>query len=157
MTNFSRKNKNNKHNNWMTKALAIAQHALPDDVPIGCLIVRNNTIIGTGFNTREQDNDPTGHAEINALRQAAAHLNSWRLNDCTLYVTLEPCPMCASAILQARVPMIVFGASDPIMGALGSKYALQTDTPQISVTSGVLESECSHTLKAFFKTKRHPH
>jgi len=143
---------------WMRRALRLAEEAAEqDEVPVGAIIVHKHKIIGTGANQREQLNDPTAHAEMIAITQAAASLESWRLIDCTLYVTLEPCPMCAGAILQSRIPRVVFGASDPKAGAVQSLYQLLND-PRLNhtaeVTGGVLGFECGQILTAFFEAKR---
>ena len=108
---------------WMRQALKLAQQAAEqDEVPVGAIIVHENKIIASAFNQREQLADPTAHAEMIAITQAASHLNSWRLLECSLFVTLEPCPMCAGAILQSRIPRIVYGALDPKAGAVVSLY-----------------------------------
>jgi tRNA(adenine34) deaminase len=143
---------------WMRRALRLAEEAAEqDEVPVGAIVVRNHKIIGTGANQREQLNDPTAHAEMIAITQAAASLESWRLLDCTLYVTLEPCPMCAGAILQSRIPRVVFGASDPKAGAVQSLFQLLND-PRLNhtaeVTGGVLGYECGKILTDFFEAKR---
>ena len=143
---------------WMRRALRLAEEAAEqDEVPVGAIIVHKRKIIGTGANQREQLNDPTAHAEMIAITQAAASLESWRLIDCTLYVTLEPCPMCAGAILQSRIPRVVFGASDPKAGAVQSLFQLLND-PRLNhtaeVTGGVLGFECGQILTAFFEAKR---
>lgn len=148
-----------QYRQWMQDALRLAHQALPADVPVGCVIVQKldgqYRQVAVGHNTREQASDPTGHAEINAIRDAAMQLGRWRLDDCLLVVTLEPCPMCASAILQARLSVVVYGASDPLVGALGGRYALHQDGPyNTAVVSSVLEAECAHQLSAFFKYRR---
>ena len=128
-------------------------------MPIGCVIVHNLTgeIIGRGFNRREMDADPTAHAEIIALRQAAGVMGYWRLVDCTLIVTLEPCPMCAGAIVNARIDHVVFGCRDPKAGATRTLYQI-CDDPRLNhrarVTEGVLADDCAGVLKAFFARKR---
>ncbi len=141
---------------WMRQAMALAESALPQDVPVGALVVSpEGDVIGQGFNCRERDNDPLGHAELVALKQAAAHLGTWRLSDCTLVVTLEPCPMCAAAICQSRVGRVVFGADDPLYGAMGSQmdmvvlYGSGTE-----VMAGVMAAECRDQLHSFFQRKR---
>jgi tRNA(adenine34) deaminase len=114
---------------FMREALAEAQKAYQlDEVPIGAVVVKNGEVIGRGHNLRESKKDPTLHAEIIAIRQAAAVLGGWRLTDCDLYVTIEPCPMCAGAILQARIRRLIFGARDPKAGCAGSLYNLLEDT-----------------------------
>lgn len=134
--------------------MGLAEQALPVDVPVGALILHQGEIIAQAYNRRELDKNPVGHAEVLALQAAAAHLGNWRLNETQLYVTLEPCPMCASAIMQARVGQVIFGAYDPIMGACGSRYGLLLDSPELPVRGGVLESECANQLRDFFKQAR---
>jgi len=127
------------------------------DVPIGAVIVYKDQIIGKAYNQREQLKDPTAHAEIIALTQAAAALQTWRLNGCTMYVTLEPCPMCAGALVLARMDRLVFGCDDPKTGACGSLYDIVRDerlNHRLKVTSGVLMDECSQLLQDFFQKKR---
>lgn len=143
---------------FMMRALQLAdQAASEDEVPVGAVVVHGNRIIGSGYNQREALNDPTAHAEMIAITQAAATLDSWRLEDCTLYVTLEPCPMCAGAIVQARVPRVVYGARDPKAGAVDSLFRL-LDDPRLnhrsSVTGGVLGDQCGMLLSEFFAAKR---
>jgi tRNA(adenine34) deaminase len=144
------------HDSWIQKALIVAERSLPQDVPVGAIVVdASHTVIGEGWNTREQASDPTGHAEMMALKNAAKHQGDWRLTDCTLYVTLEPCPMCASAILQARVSTVVYGATDPIQGALGSALNLATlYTTPVTVRGGIGEADCKTQLQDFFKARR---
>ena len=128
-----------------------------DEVPIGAVVVHNGEIVGRGHNLRETSNDPTTHAEMIAIRQAAQALDSWRLLDCTLYVTLEPCVMCMGAIILARIPNLVFGCRDPRVGAVGSIYNLAEDerfNHRVAVQEGVLEQECSTQLKSFFQRLR---
>jgi tRNA(adenine34) deaminase len=127
------------------------------DVPIGAVIVYQNQIIGKAYNQREQLQDPTAHAEIIALTQAAAFLESWRLHGCSMYVTLEPCPMCAGALVLARIDRLVYGCDDPKTGAIKSLYNIVTDERLnhiIDVTSGVLAEECSSLLQQFFRRRR---
>ena len=127
------------------------------DVPIGAVIVYQNQIIGKAYNQREQLQDPTAHAEIIALTQAAAFLESWRLHGCTMYVTLEPCTMCAGALVLARIDRLVYGCDDPKTGAVKSLYNIVTDERLnhiIDVTSGVLAEECSGLLQNFFRRRR---
>ena len=143
---------------WMRQALKLAQQAAEqDEVPVGAIIVHENKIIASAFNQREQLADPTAHAEMIAITQAASHLNSWRLLECSLFVTLEPCPMCAGAILQSRIPRIVYGALDPKAGAVVSLYQLLND-PRLNhrceTLSGVLANECGRILTEFFDRKR---
>lgn len=127
------------------------------DVPIGAVIVYKDQIIGKAYNQKEQLKDPTAHAEIIALTQAAAYLNSWRLNGCTMYVTLEPCTMCAGALVLARIDRLVFGCHDPKAGACGSLYDIVRDerlNHRLEVTPGVLVDECSRMLQEFFRHRR---
>lgn len=143
---------------FMRKALAEAKKAGDiGDVPIGAVIVREKEVIGYGHNLREKDNDPTAHAEVIALRQAAARLNSWRLTNCTLYVTIEPCPMCAGALIMARIDRLVYGAPDPKAGAVDSLFDLVRDprlNHRLEVTAGVLREECASLMQAFFRRLR---
>ena len=146
------------HEHFMRLALREAEQALAEDeVPIGAVIVHQERVIASGHNQREQLRDPTAHAEMIAITQAAAALNSWRLEDCTLYVTLEPCPMCAGAIVLARIPRLVYGASDPKAGAVQSLYHLLSD-PRLNhraeLVPGVLVDSCSELLSRFFQEKR---
>jgi len=140
--------------------LAITQAAIAQengDVPIGAVVVREGQIIGKAYNQREQLQDPTAHAEIIALTQAAAALENWHLNGCTMYVTLEPCPMCAGALVLARIERLVYGCDDPKAGACGSLYNIVQDerlNHRIEVTSGVLADECSELLQQFFQNRR---
>lgn len=127
------------------------------DVPIGAIIVRDGVIIGKGYNQREQLQDPTAHAEIIALTQAAAVAECWRLNGCTVYVTLEPCPMCAGALVLARIDRLVFGISEPKSGAAGSLYNIVQDerlNHRLTVTSGVLAQDCQSVMQEFFARRR---
>ena len=135
---------------------AAAAEALAE-VPIGALVVKDGQIIGRGHNLRETDQDPTAHAEMIAIRQAAEVLGSWRLLDCTLYVTLEPCVMCMGGIILARVPQLVYACRDPRVGAAGSIYNFSTDerfNHQVQVREGVLQQECSEQLRSFFRRLR---
>jgi tRNA(adenine34) deaminase len=128
-----------------------------DDVPIGAVIVCRDQVIGRAYNQREQLKDPTAHAEIVALTQAATFMESWRLHGCTMYVTLEPCPMCAGALVLARLDRLVYGCDDPKTGACGSLYDIVRDerlNHRLEVTSGVLADECSRLLQDFFKQRR---
>ncbi|MCA8999828.1 MAG: tRNA adenosine(34) deaminase TadA [Planctomycetaceae bacterium] len=147
-----------QHEHWMRAAILRAQAAFEaEEVPVGAVIVHDGRIIGEGFNQRETLQDPTAHAEMIALTQAADSLKSWRLIDCTLYVTLEPCPMCAGAIVQARVPRVVFGTADPKAGACGTLYQI-TDDPRLNhralVIPGILQEECRFLLQEFFAIQR---
>jgi tRNA(adenine34) deaminase len=147
------------YQNLMQQALALAnQAAIFDDVPVGALIVNDQgEIIGVGENLREKNNDPTAHAEIVAIKNAAQKIDNWRLDDLTMVVTLEPCAMCAGAIVQTRMKRLVFGAFDEKAGAVGSVWDVVRDTralTKIEVISGVLEKECAQVLTKFFKGKR---
>ncbi|MGY0694198.1 tRNA adenosine(34) deaminase TadA [Virgibacillus sp. FSP13] len=127
------------------------------EVPIGAVIVHNGEIIATGFNVRETSQQTLSHAELIAIEEANKKIGSWRLEDCTLYVTLEPCPMCAGAIIQSRIARVVFGASDPKAGCVGTLMNLLDDdrfNHQAEVTSGVLEKECGQLLTDFFRKLR---
>lgn len=127
------------------------------EVPIGAVIVHDGEIIARGYNVRETTQETLSHAELIAMEKANAQIGSWRLEDCTLYVTLEPCPMCAGAIVQSRVKRVVFGASDPKAGACGTLMNLLDDSRlnhQVASTGGVLGEVCSHMLKDFFKELR---
>jgi tRNA(adenine34) deaminase len=143
---------------FMQLALREAERALAEDeVPIGAVIVRDEQVIAAAHNQREQLRDPTAHAEMIAITQAAAAIGQWRLEDCVLYVTLEPCPMCAGAIVQARIPRVVYGAADPKAGAVATLYRLLED-PRLNhrceVTAGVSAVACGQMLTAFFQTQR---
>jgi tRNA(adenine34) deaminase len=146
------------HEYFMRMALAEAEAALAEnEVPIGAVIVRGERVIGSAHNQREQLRDPTAHAEMIAITQAAQALSSWRLEGCTLYVTLEPCPMCAGAIVQARVPLVVYGAADPKAGAVQSVYQMLSDrrlNHQAQVVGGVLGQRCGELLSQFFAEQR---
>ncbi|MCX6406893.1 MAG: tRNA adenosine(34) deaminase TadA [Propionibacteriales bacterium] len=143
----------------MRHALVLAERALAsDDVPVGAVVLDPaGTVVGEGFNTRERDQDPLGHAELVALRAASARLGTWRLDGCTLVVTLEPCTMCAGAIVSARVRRLVLGAWDDKAGAVGSLWDVVRDrrlNHRPEVTSGVLATESSDLLRAFFADRR---
>jgi len=143
----------------MQEAILLAKEAaIKGDVPVGALVVDDSgTISGIGANLREQDNDPTAHAEIVAIRNAASKVGNYRLDDLTMVVTLEPCGMCAGAIAQSRMKRLVFGSFDEKYGAVGSVWDLLRDTRAIykpEVLGGVLEKECSELLTEFFTTKR---
>jgi tRNA(adenine34) deaminase len=147
------------YQNLMQQALALANQAATfDDVPVGALVVNDKgEIIGVGENLREKNNDPTAHAEIVAIKNAAQKIGNWRLDDLTMVVTLEPCAMCAGAIVQTRMKRLVFGAFDEKAGAVGSIWDVVRDTralTKIEVISGVLEKECAQVLTNFFKGKR---
>lgn len=143
---------------FMQRALELAFEAMDaDEVPVGALVVYEHKVIAAAANQREMLKDPTAHAEMIAITQAAAALGDWRLERCTLYATLEPCPMCAGALLQARVPRLVFGASDPKAGAVTSLFRL-LDDPRLNhradVVGGVLSDRCGQILTEFFARKR---
>lgn len=148
----------NDDERFMAYALREAERALDhQEVPVGCVIVHEGEIIGKGYNQRETIQDPTAHAEVLAITAAAAHLGSWRLENTTLYVTLEPCPMCAGAIILSRIPRVVFAAHDPKAGVCGSLMDLLSDTRfnhQPEVVRGVLAEPASQLLKGFFQTVR---
>lgn len=146
------------HDYFMRRALAEAEQALAEEeVPIGAVIVHGDRVIASAHNQREQLKDPTAHAEMIAITQAAGALGDWRLADCTLYVTLEPCPMCAGAIVQARIPVVVYGATDPKAGAVHTLYQLLAD-PRLNhraqTVPGVLGDECGSLLTRFFQAQR---
>ena len=147
-----------QHEYWMEKALKEAGLALGrKEVPVGAVIVHDGTIIGRGSNQIEMLQDPTAHAEMIALTAAAAHLGNRRLEKCTMYVTLEPCPMCAGAIVLSRMPLLIFGAYDPKAGACSSLYTITNDTRlnhRVHTIGGILEEECVSVLKDFFKLHR---
>lgn len=147
------------HDGWMGEALAEAARALDhDDVPIGCVVIAaDGSELSRAHNAREDDNDPTAHAELIALRDAAASLGSWRLEGATVYVTLEPCVMCAGAMVLARVARLVYGAADPKAGATGSLYNIVQDerlNHRVDLVGGVRADESSALLKRFFREKR---
>ena len=147
-------------NEAMAKAIELARAAVSasGDVPVGAIVLdAKGEVIATGVNQRELTNNPVAHAEIVAIEKAASATGSWRLDGCTLVVTLEPCPMCAGAIAQARITKLVFGAWDEKAGAVGSKWDLLRDPRQIykpEVITGVMEAECAALLADFFKDKR---
>jgi tRNA(adenine34) deaminase len=143
----------------MQAALSLAKVAADKgDVPVGAIVVNEaGEILGTGKNLREQSNDPTAHAEVIAIRQAAEKIGSWRLDDLTIVVTLEPCAMCAGAIAQSRIKRLVFGALDEKAGAVGSVMDVIRDPralTKVEVVSGIMGKECSQVLSDFFNTKR---
>lgn len=146
------------HEAMMLRALAEASRAEREgEVPVGAVIVRDEQVIASAHNQREQLNDPTAHAEMIAITQAATAVGDWRLSDCVMYVTLEPCPMCAGAILQSRIPLVVYGAADPKAGAVDSLFRLLGDTRlnhQAQVVPGVLAEESARLLTSFFETQR---
>lgn len=142
---------------FMQMAIEIAQKS-GEDVPVGALIVKNGEIISSACNEREKTLDPSAHAEVLALRKASLALNNWRLDDCELYVTLEPCPMCAWAILQSRIKAVYFGSFDEQYGAFGSALDLRKINPGINsklkIYSGILEEECDNIISEFWKNNR---
>lgn len=141
-------------NNFMQKAINIAKKS-GADVPVGAIIAKNNEIIATACNEKEKNNDSTAHAEILAIRQASLVLNNWRLDDCELYVTLEPCPMCAWAILQSRIKAVYFGSFDKQYGALGSVLDLRDKAnSKLKVYGGICEKECDNIIEEFWRNKR---
>jgi tRNA(adenine34) deaminase len=143
---------------FMREALLEAKKAEEiGEVPIGAVVVRNGEVIGRGHNLRETTHDPTAHAEIIAIRQASEAVGGWRLNDCDLYVTLEPCPMCAGAIIQARIANVIYGTVDPKAGCAGTLMNLLDDerfNHQTAVITGVLQGECAALLSGFFRNLR---
>ncbi len=147
-----------EHESWMCRALLEAEQAWrEDEVPVGAVVVYQQRAIAASHNQREQTNNPTAHAEILAITWAAAARGSWRLDDCTLYVTLEPCAMCAGAIVQARIPQVVYGAVDPKAGAVDSLFQLLNDARlnhRADVIGGVLAGPCGRILTRFFQVKR---
>ena len=146
------------HRIWMDEALAEARAAeAHDDVPVGAVVVRDGQVVARAHNERERRQDPTAHAEILALRAAAEALGTWRLERCVLYVTLEPCAMCAGAVVLARVPLLVYGTSDPKAGAAGSLMDLTRDerlNHRATVVRGIRADECAGVLTRFFHRRR---
>ena len=143
---------------YMSLALAKAREAyLLEEVPIGCVIVYKGRVIGRGCNRRMTDKNVLAHAEIIAINEACTFMGDWRLEDCTLYVTVEPCPMCSGAILQARIPRVVYGTPNVKAGCCGSIYNM-LDEPRFNhraeITAGVMQTECSDIMRSFFKTYR---
>jgi len=145
---------------WMGQALLEAELAFEaGEVPVGAVVVLADRVIGRGHNQRESLKDPTAHAEMLAITQAASYLGDWRLDGCQLYVTLEPCPMCAGAILQARIPQVIYGATDPKAGAVHSLFRLLNDARlnhRCEVRGNVLAEECGQQLSKFFARLRGP-
>lgn len=143
---------------YMREAMELAARSWEsEDVPVGALVVRENRVIGRGFNQREQLQDPTAHAEMIAITAAAEAIGHWRLENCCLYVTLEPCPMCAGAIVQARVRRLVFGAYDPKAGACGTLFSISEDprlNHRVETVGGVLAGPCAELLREFFRHRR---
>jgi len=142
----------------MNKALDEAYEAYKlDEVPIGAVIVKDGHIVGKGYNRKEISFDTTNHAEIIAIREASRYLKNWRLTDCTMYVTVEPCPMCAGAIVNSRIKELIIGTMDPKGGACGSLYNIVEDNNlnhKVEVKRGILEEECSNIMKEFFERLR---
>jgi tRNA(adenine34) deaminase len=148
------------HRQWMSYALDLAQIAGDaDEVPVGAVIIDSSgNLIAEGENRKERDNDPTAHAEIVAIKLAAQRLQTWRLNHCTLYVTLEPCPMCAGAIIQARIGLLVYGVDDRKTGAIRTVTNIPDSAAsnhRLRVIGGILESACRQQLQAWFTHRRH--
>ncbi|MDO5116563.1 MAG: tRNA adenosine(34) deaminase TadA [Synergistaceae bacterium] len=143
---------------YMKEAIAEARRALEcGEIPVGAVIVRGGEIIGRGHNTRSRDNSPLGHAELTALEAAAAAINSWRFDGCSIYVTLEPCVMCSGALVQCRMGRIVFGAKDPRAGGCRSLYEIPSDPRmyhRCAVSGGLLADECAELLRMFFRQRR---
>jgi tRNA(adenine34) deaminase len=150
----------NQHDNERYMRMAIDQAFIAEengDVPIGCVIVYKNQVIARAYNQREQLHDPTAHAEIVALTQAAAFIGNWRLGGCTIYVTLEPCPMCAGALVLGRLDRLVYGTPDPKTGAVESLYNIVQDdrlNHRLQVTAGVMQEDCRQQLQHFFRRRR---
>lgn len=155
---IAQEEKRGLHEAYMQEAMKQAKKAaLLGEVPIGCIIVHDGKIIGRGYNRRNTDKSALSHAEIAAIRKASRKLDDWRLEECTLYVTLEPCQMCAGAIVQARIPEVIIGCMNPKAGCAGSIYNMLEEPAfnhQVRVFRGVLETECSQMLKSFFKGLR---
>ena len=149
---------NNQHLPFMKLALLQAQKAYEkDEIPVGAIVVKEGKVIGRGYNQREMLNDPTAHAEIIAITAAANTIEDWRLNDCMLYVTKEPCVMCAGAIINSRLKMVVFGCYDKEMGCCGSLYQLCGDSQlrnSTAVKGGIMEQECLSIIHDFFQIQR---
>ena len=147
-----------KDESWMAEALAEARRAADEgEVPIGAVVVFDGRVVGRGRNARERLNDPTAHAEIHALQEAARSLGRWRLTGATIYATLEPCPMCAGALVNARIDRLVYAVPDPKAGAAGTLFEIPTDprlNHRVEITTGILAQECSDLLKEFFRTRR---
>jgi tRNA(adenine34) deaminase len=143
---------------FMQQALELARQCVDcEDVPVGALVTRAGRIIGRGYNQREKLQDPTAHAEMIALTAAAAHVGHWRLEDCVMYVTLEPCPMCAGALVLARLPRLVYGAADPKGGACGSLFTITEDprlNHRVETVAGILAEPCAELLREFFRRRR---
>lgn len=149
---------NDKHIHWMQEAIKEARKAEErGEVPIGAVIVRGDEIVGRGFNLRETTFDATAHAEMVAIREASHTLGAWRLLDCSLYVTLEPCPMCAGAIVQSRIPQVIYGTRDPKAGCAGTLMNLLQEprfNHRTAIVEGILQAECADLLTQFFRKLR---
>ncbi|AFY54033.1 cytosine/adenosine deaminase [Rivularia sp. PCC 7116] len=148
------------HRKWMEQALRLSQLAADaGEVPVGAVIIDSSeNMIAEGENRKQRDNDPTAHAEILAIRKATDRLQSWRLHECTIYVTLEPCPMCAGAIVQARMGLLVYGVDDPKTGAIRTVVNIPDSAAsnhRLRVIGGILESDCRSSLQAWFANRRH--
>ena len=146
-----------EHRDYMNMALELAREAAAEgEVPVGCVIIRGDTVVGRGRNRREAERSALAHAEIEAINDACRNLGGWRLWDCTLYVTLEPCAMCAGAILNARIPLVVYGASDKKFGAVRSVCPLfdQNFNHHPQVEAGIMEEECAALMTDFFQNLR---
>lgn len=143
---------------YMREALKEAEKAMQrGEIPVGALLVRNGEIIGRGSNSRSLEGSPLGHAELTAMREASEAIGNWRFDDCTLYVTLEPCVMCAGAMVQSRLGTLVYGTRDPKAGAVGSLYNIVEDPRMYHkciVRSGILKEECAELLRSFFRMRR---
>ncbi len=144
---------------YMWRAIELAKLSLKsDDVPVGAVVVKGGEIIGEGYNCREKEGDPTAHAEIVAIKQAAEKLGSWHLDDCEIYVTLEPCPMCAGAIINSRIKTVIFGAYEPKSGSASADSVINlfaqgyNHTPEIY--GGICENDCAKIIKDFFEKRR---
>lgn len=146
------------HERWMRHALDQAQQAFEEgEVPVGALVLHGERVVAEAHNQREALKDPTAHAEMIAITQAAEGLGTWRLSECILYVTLEPCPMCAGAIVQARIPRVIYGTTDPKAGACHTLYQITSDprlNHRATVLGGVLKEECRAVLQEFFAAQR---
>ena len=146
-----------EHEDYMRRALELAREAMEDgDVPVGCVLVKDGVIVGEGRNRREERGDATAHAEMEAIRQASENLHSWRLSGVTMYVTLEPCPMCAGGVINSRIDTVRYGAKEKKMGACGSVLNLFEErfNHKPRVYSGLLQEECAAVLEEFFETLR---
>ena len=147
-----------EHEKYMLLALESAKNAYDtEEVPVGGLIVYQDKIIAQNYNKKRIEKDSTAHAEMLLIKEASQVLNNWRLTDCTMYITLEPCPMCAGAIIQSRLSKLVFGAKNPIYGSFGSVISLQNyfpDAKKLEIVSGILETETAYLMKSFFRNKK---